>query len=218
MFSVSRRIGHQPLQRQVNGARGEERDEQREGQDAPGEVDHRHAHRRLVQQDLHRHAVLLGRTADDAQHAVLAFAQRHERIGEQANERRGAQIVDGIRIRRHVPGQDTPHFARLGDDDRERPGMVEQLGLELLAHHVVRRRFQGQRRQMCRGDAAVQVVLAEAGDRRRIDQHLADHDEDDRQHQQPGRQAVDASRQLWRGFHAMRLYHPDLRCRHYAPV
>ncbi len=87
--------------------------------------------------------------------------------------------------------------------------MVEQLRLQLLAHHVVGRRFERQRRQVGGGDAAVEIVLAEARDRRRVDQHLADHDEDDRQHQQPGRQSGEAARQLWRCSHAIRLYHPD---------
>ena len=76
--------------------------------------------------------------------------------------------------------------------------MVEQPRLQLLVQHVVGRRLERQRGQMRRGDAALQPVEPEAGDRRRIDQKLAQHHEGDGQRQQAGGQPVKPGRQLAR--------------------
>ena len=69
------------------------------------------------------------------------------------------------------------------------PALSQQLQLQLRIDHVIGRRLQGQDRQIGVGQPLLQPVVAEARDRGRVDQHLAQHHEADGQGQQPGGQA-----------------------------
>ncbi len=73
--------------------------------------------------------------------------------------------------------------------DRARADRVEDLARHRLRHHAARRRLEHQRGGVGGGQAVVQPVQPEIGDRRHIDQHFRDHHEQDREDEQLAGQA-----------------------------
>ena len=66
---------------------------------------------------------------------------------------------------------------------------AENLPRQSVRHHAARRCVEHQRRGVGGGEAIVEPVQAEVGDRRHVDQHFGDHHEQDRQHQELAGQA-----------------------------
>ena len=76
---------------------------------------------------------------------------------------------------------------------------AENLPRQTVRHHAARRCVEHQRRGVGGGEAVVEPVQAEVGDRRHVDQHFGDHHEQDRQHQELAGQAKPRSgrRRAW---------------------
>ena len=74
-------------------------------------------------------------------------------------------------------------------------GMLQQFHLQGIADHVIGGGEQGQDGGMGGGQPVAQIFVAEAPGRGRIDQNLAQHDEEHGQQQHAGRQALGRRRQ-----------------------
>ncbi len=100
--------------------------------------------------------------------------------------------VDGVVDHRQRGGAAQHQVLAVRRVERDQPGagMLQQGELELRVDHVVGRGFEGEGGQVAARQLLVQPIEAEAGDRRRVDQHLAQHDEEDSQSQHPGREAT----------------------------
>ena len=186
---------HEQVQAQIDEGRGEERNDQRQRQDALRIAEHLAPQRRLLQDHLDQGLAILGRYADDPQDAAAVVHERHEGIADQAEEAGLAQVIAGVDRARGGHHQHQLAGARPGQADRIGAHVVEQLALQVLADHLVRRRLQRQDRQVRGGQAFLEIDQPETADRRRVDQHLGQHHEGDGQQQEPRRQALGQRRQ-----------------------
>ena len=87
-------------------------------------------------------------------------------------------VADGGR---HLPGRQ--QAALLAHLHRHRAGAdaVQDLTRDRVRDHAVRRGLEHQRRGVSGGEAVVEPVQAEVGDRGDIDQHFRDHHEQQRE-------------------------------------
>ena len=86
--------------------------------------------------------------------------QRHHGVLDQRHEVGAAHVVGRVGLGRHVGCKDAADLAGLGDHDGHHGGVLEQFALQLLAHHVVRRDLERERREMRGRDAVLEPVLA----------------------------------------------------------
>ncbi len=184
------RPDEQPLQADIDERRRDQRDEDRELQDADAETPHLVAHRLFVKQHLDRRVRVLGRLIEDAQNAILRTKQRDEGIADGGHETDIAQVECGIDLWRHLAVDHQRYVVALVQYDPERSDMGKELIGERLAHHIVRRRLEREDREMAGGDLAFEISDAETPDRRREDHHLAEHHEENREDEEARREAA----------------------------
>ena len=106
--------------------------------------------------------------------------------------RAGAEIVGVVDRRGAVGRQHQPALVVALERHGAHLGRAQQLHAQLVGHHAAGPGLGGQRGELGAGQAVGQPGDAEVGDRGHEDQHLRQHDEDDRQQQQLGGQAEPA--------------------------
>jgi hypothetical protein len=106
------------------------------------------------------------------------------------------KVVGRVDARRPVLVDHQGRVVRLVERDAARADMAQELAREVLRHHVVRRCLEREHGEMAGGDLVVEPGKAVARDRRREDQHLAQHDERNRKEQQARREAAEECRAL----------------------
>ena len=197
---AAERQHHDPVQGEIDQAGDDEGEDDGEHQDAPRIVDHRREERGLRQQDVdHRVGRVAGRGPHHPDGPLAAVAERVGSLPDQAERGRLPQVEARVDRDRHVIAEHQP--ARAGPLERNRAdaGAGQQGGAELLGHHPVRRRLDGQRRDPRGVDPLFEEDQAVAGDRGDVDQHLAQEDEQHRERQQPRREAAGGPRQDRKG-------------------
>jgi hypothetical protein len=191
----------QPLQAQIDEGGGDQRDDDREREDAVGIVDESHAHGRLVDDDLDDRLRMARRWRDDAQHPVAALEQSVEGIPNQHEEVAFAQVEAGVDGRRHVTAEHELHTVGPPHGDDVGAGLVEQFALELVAHHVVGRGHEREDGGVAGVAALLEKAQAESAGRGRKDQHFAQHHEHHGERQQPRGEATEEGRHARAGSH-----------------
>ena len=183
------RAHEQVMQGEVDERRRDRRDQQRDQEHVARIPPHRLAQRAFVDHDLDELAAHR-RRPDRPDDVVVAVEQKG---AERLDDGRPRAHVAGIDLLLHLAGEigRGEQAALLAHLHRHRPGAdaVEDLLGEALRHHAARRRIEHQRGGVGGGEAVIEPGQAEIRDRRHIDQHFRQHDENDRQDQKLARQA-----------------------------
>ena len=185
------------MQAEIEEDRGEERDGHRERKHAPGEGIHGAAQRPLVNHEIDEDAGVLGRGPHHAQHAVLRLRERGDRVRDEREVGRLAQIVGLVDDGRHVAIHH--QHARVAvhvEGDRIGIDVLQKLDLELRAQDVGGGGLEGQGRDVGGADLLLEIIDAEARNPRGEDQDLGHHREQHGEDQQLGRKAVPKGRKI----------------------
>ena len=122
--------------------------------------------------------------ADDADHLVFGHPDVPKGIADQLVSGRIPQVIGPIDLRGDRAGENQLANLVPAQHNVEHFGIGQKLGLQLGCDHVVGRRQQGERGDLCPLQPVQEVVLAESGDRGHKDEHLGQHHEDRGQDQE----------------------------------
>lgn len=179
------------VEREVDQARGQGRDDQRDHHDIAGEAVHRLPQRLLVGDDFDELGIAHA-GADDADGLVAGLQHHLERAGDRLPRRHVAQVdVVLDRGRQVVAGEQPALLAHL-DRDRARIDAFQDLPRQRIGNHAERRRVEHESCGVGCGDTVVQAVDPEIRDRRHVEQAGRDHHQGNGQHQQLAGQAEPA--------------------------
>ncbi|MGY3287936.1 hypothetical protein ACVWWP_001003 [Bradyrhizobium sp. LM3.6] len=171
------------MEREIDEARGQRRDDQRDHHDVAGEAVHRLPQRQLVGHDLDELGVA-DPGPDDPDGLVAGLQHHPERAGDRLPRRHVAQIdvvLDGGR--QIVAGEQTALLAHL-DGDGAGIDAFQDLARQRIGNHAERSCIEYQRRRVGRRHAVVQPVDPEVGDGRHVEQDGRDHHQGNSEQQQ----------------------------------
>ena len=180
------RPDEEKLEADIDQRRGDQRNDDRKEQDPFRIAQHLVSHGRFVDHRPNYRFGVLGRRADDLDYPVPAAPQDQERLPDQREESRFAQVVDFVDLGRGLADKRL-QFGCIAADYAVRAGMFEDFSGQPRGHGAALRRSRRQRGQVGGGDPFLHVDQAIAPDRRRINEHLAQHHEKNRQHEQARR-------------------------------
>ena len=132
---------------------------------------------------------LIAGVADHADDAVVRRDIDHQRIGDQREPGGLAEIVGRIDVGRHVHLDDQHAGVGVLDGDRLDLGPLEQLVAQRRRQLAAGRGLGGERGDLRGSQPLHQPLATEIGDRGHEDEHLGQHDEQDGEQQQLGRQS-----------------------------
>ena len=127
--------------------------------------------------------------ADHADDAVVRRDINHERVGDQRQPGGVAQVVGRIDIGRHIHLDDQRPGVGSLDGNRLHLGAFQQLVAQHRRQLAARRRLGGKRGDLRRGQPLHQPLPPEIGDRGHEHEHFGEHDEENGEQQQFGRQS-----------------------------
>ena len=184
--NAQHRADEEKLKADKDECRGNQRNNDGEHQDSSRIAEHFRPHRRFVDHRPDQGAGRFGKWRHNLDHPVPAPSEDEERLPDQRKERGVTQVVDGFDRQRRL-ARDRHLVGHGAGHDPVRSRVHEEIGRQPRGNGAIDRGRHRQRGKMGRRDPLLHVDHAVAPDRRRIDEHLAQHHEKDRQYEQARR-------------------------------
>ena len=186
---LGHRFDQESVEREIDECRGDDRNQNGQSENVEAVADHGGLQRRFAHDHLDQLALMEAGVADHPDHPVIGHHVDHERVGDQLEPRGVAQVVRRIDLGRHVHLDDQRARGVALDGDGLHLGPLEELVAQHRGQLGVGRGLGREGGDLRRRKPLHQPLPAEIGHRGHEHEHFGQHDEENGEQKQLGRQS-----------------------------